>query len=145
MSEIEHNVNATSFADPKDVARFRLCKTQGKSDAECFQVGDNGIGLWGDDCTTREPICALPPEDMEERWGATAGDKWAAARGKQVLVQRGNGDQHSVVCSLKDRMPHKAKIKNGAGIDLNPAACESLGLTPPVYAPVTWQWSEVVV
>src|SRR5688572_27886450 len=46
---------ASSFADPKDVAAFKRCKAQGKTDQQCFRVGDNGIGLWGDDTTTPEP------------------------------------------------------------------------------------------
>ncbi len=139
--EIEHVVKATSFADPRDIIRFHRCKERRGTDDECFKIGDNGVGMWGDDCAGDEPICALPPEDMEERWGATAADKWKAAHGKFVLVQRGNGDTYSVICTLKDRMPHKRNIKNGAGIDLNPAACDALGLKPPVYAAVTWQWA----
>ena len=101
-----HEVMASSFADPGDVAAFRHCKAQGKSDQECFKVGDNGIGKWGDDTTVDTPMCALPPEDWEHFGGA--------ARGAKVLV-KGNGRQ--VVCELCDTMPHKAHITNGAGID----------------------------
>ena len=42
---------------------------------------------------------------------------------------------------LQDTMPHKANITNGAIIDLNPAACSALGLTPPVMVPVRWRWA----
>lgn len=132
MAEIIHCVKATSFADPADIAAFRRCKAQGKSDEECFKVGDNGIGCWGDDVTGPEPACALPPEDMMERWGSVN-----AAKHKPVLV-RGAGQ--TVTCILKDRMPHRAHIKNGAGIDLNPAAVAALGKHPPLELQVNWQW-----
>ena len=40
-------VTASSFADPADVKAFNHCKAQGKTDQECFKVGDNGIGQFG--------------------------------------------------------------------------------------------------
>ncbi|HEY2857114.1 MAG TPA: hypothetical protein VGJ21_01695 [Terracidiphilus sp.] len=141
-----HVVKATSFADPADVAAFRRCKAGGGSDAFCFGRGDNGVGKWGDDCTAGSgPACALPPED----WMAFG----AAARNKKVLVKRaGNREQGTiatgaetaplqVTCFLRDTMPHKANITNGAGIDLNPDACAALGVTPPVMTQVTWEWA----
>lgn len=127
-----HAVKASSFADPADVAAFRRCKDQGNSDEVCFHVGDNGIGKWGDDTTSNVPICALPPDDWRH-----LGDK---ARGAKVLVT-GNG--RKVVCELRDTMPAKANVTNGAGIDLNPAAVEALGLTPPIMISATWQWVTV--
>jgi hypothetical protein len=131
---MEHHVKASSFADPGDVARFRRCKAGGGSDQECFKVGDNGVGCWGDDTSEGSgPSCALPPEDMAERWGSKA-----AARRKKVLVVA-NGRQ--VVCLLKDTMPHRANIKNGAGIDLNPDAVKALGLAPPIMVPAVWSWA----
>lgn len=126
---IIHTGKASSFADPADVAAFRRCKARGGSDQECFKVGDNGVGKWGDDTTVNTPMCALPPEDWQE-FGA-------AARGKKVLVMHSGS---SVVCELRDTMPHKANIKNGAMIDLNPAAVKALGLTPPIMVTATWQW-----
>ena len=54
-----HRVHASSFADPADVRRFRACKAAGKSDQECFKVGDNGVGCWGDDTTTAVPMLSL--------------------------------------------------------------------------------------
>lgn len=124
-----HVVKASSFADPADVRAFKRCKAQGKTDQQCFKVGDNGIGKWGDDTTANRPMCALPRDD----WQAFG----AAARGKKVLVV-GNGK--SVVCELRDTMPWKKNIKNGAGIDLNPAACAALGKKPPMMIPATWKW-----
>lgn len=126
-----HHVKASSFADSADVVAFRRCKAQGKSDQECFKVGDNGVGKWGDDTTAGRPMCALPPEDWKP-----LGDK---ARGAKVLVKLANGCE--AVCELRDTMPARANIKNGAGIDLNPAACARLGLRPPVMVAVTWQWA----
>lgn len=125
-----HRVKATSFADPADVAAFRRCINAGNSERECFRVGDNGIGLWGDDTTADRPMCALPREDWEERWGDNA-------RGKIVRVER---DGRTVDCELRDTMPRRANIHNGAGIDLNPAACAALGLRPPLFATVSWAW-----
>lgn len=124
-------VKASSFADPADVRAFRHCKSDGGTDQQCFKVGDNGIGKWGDDCTEGSgPRCALPPEV----W-STFG---SAARGKKVLVTHGD---KSVVCELRDTMPHIANLANAARIDLNPDACAALGLMPPVMADVTWQWA----
>lgn len=125
-------VMASSFADPADIAAFRRCKGQGKSDQECFKVGDNGVGKWGDDTTTDIPMCALPPE----RWqilDAVAG----GARGTRVRV-KANGKE--VICELRDTMPRLGNIKNGAGIDLNPAAVKALGLKPPIMIPAIWSY-----
>ena len=124
---LTHSVMASSFADPADVRAFRRCKSAGGTDRECFRVGDNGIGAWGDDTTGSVPMCALPPED----WAA-----FPAPRGGTRIRVTGNG--RMVVCELRDTMPHRRFIKNGAGIDLNPAACLALGLTPPVMYPVVW-------
>ncbi len=125
-----YSVTASSFADPADVTAFRKCKAEGNSDLTCFARGDNGVGKWGDDCTEGSgPSCALPPED------------WAHLdnpRGALVAVQA-NGRQ--VLCHLKDTLPHKANIHNGAGIDLNPDACAALGFTPPIMEPVRWGWA----
>lgn len=121
---------ASSFADPKDIEAFRRCKTRGGSDQECFKVGDNGIGKWGDSTVKGTgPSCALPPDD----WQA-----WTRPRGQKVLVRYKDKE---VVCELKDTMPRKANITNGAIIDLNFDACQALGVTPPVMLEgVTWQW-----
>lgn len=124
-----HAVMASSFADPADVAAFRRCKAQGKTDQQCFRVGDNGIGKWGDDTTVSLPMCALPPED----WLLVK-----SPRGKKVIVVC-EGKQ--VICELRDTMPRKANIENGAGIDLNEAAWKVLGHNPPQMRRATWQWA----
>lgn len=124
-----HEVMASSFADPADVKAFKKCKATGNTDQQCFKVGDNGIGKWGDSTTVGVPMCALPPEDWQP-----LGLK---ARGARVEV-KANGQ--TVICELRDTMPKKANIKNGAGIDLNQAACAVLGLTPPIMVKATWRW-----
>lgn len=124
-----HRVLASSFADPADIKRFKKCIAQGKSEKECFKVGDNGIGLWGDDTTKNIPMCALPRED----WAHLGSN----ARGALVLVQS-NGRE--VVCELRDTMPAKRFITNGAGIDLNPQACKALGLEPPIKVKAAWRF-----
>ena len=128
-----HSVLASSFADKADVAAFRACKATGKSDEECFKVGDNGVGCWGDDCAGGGPMCALPPEDMEDKFGSVAAAKHASV--KVVVGSR------KVVCTLADRMPHRAAITNHCGIDLNPAACIELGLRPPMTCAAEWAWA----
>jgi hypothetical protein len=128
-----HHVIASSFADPADIAAFKKCKKTGKTDKQCFAVGDNGIGCWGDDTTGKVAMCALPPEDMIERWGSVA-----RARLKPVRVTIG---KKTIVALLGDRMPARANIKNGAGIDLNPAACKALGVKIPLKTPATWSWA----
>ncbi len=126
-----HEVVATSFADPADVRAFDRCKAAGNSDHYCYGFGDNGKGCWED--STREgtgPSVALPPEDWEPFQ--------PNARFKKVQVRYGD---KTVVAELKDTMPHKANIKNGAGIDLNPDAWRALGVEPPVKTKVIWRWA----
>lgn len=129
----EHRGKGSSFADPKDIAAFKRCKTRGTSDIQCFKVGDNGIGLWGDDTTVDIPMCALP----RDIWNNVSNP-----RGKKVKVVYVNlsGETKEVICELRDTMPHTRNIRNGAAIDLNPSAVRALGLTPPIMINVTWQW-----
>ncbi len=130
----DHSVIASVFADPADIAAFKRCKAQGKSDEECFKVGDNAIGVWGDGTGPGTgPSCALPPEDMEEAWGSVG-----AARGKRVIVTY---KTNSSTLVLKDRMPHRANIKNGAGIDLNEDARQLLGIPKGAMVRVLWRWA----
>lgn len=128
-----HAVKGTSFADPDDVVAFKKCKAKGLSDDVCFRVGDNGIGLWGDDCSEGSgPSVALPPDEMIAKYGSIA-----AAKHKPVKVTSVGG---SVTALLKDRMPWERNIKNGAGIDMNPDTCKALGISVPAEAGVIWQF-----
>jgi hypothetical protein len=132
--ETEHSVIASEFADAADIEAFRKCKAMGRSDQDCFKVGDNGIGFWGDSTAPGSgPSCALPPEDMEEAWGTVA-----AAKNKRVIVSY-KGAVGTIV--LKDRMPHRANIKNGAGIDLNEDARKLLGIPKGGMVRVVWKWA----
>lgn len=127
-----HACLASSFADVADIEAFRRCRAQGKSEKVCFKYGDNGIGYWGDDTSKGSgPSVALPPETMIETWGSVED-----AHLKPVVVQA-NGN--AVRAKVKDTMPHRANITNGAGIDLNPDACEVLSLVPPVMIRATWE------
>ena len=123
-----HKVHASSFADPADIAAFRRCKAKGMTDQEAFKYGDNGIGKWGDDTTTPVPMCALPPEDWTEL---------THPRGAKVKVTIKGV---SVICELRDTMPRKKNIRNGAGIDLNFAACHDFGLHPPIMVDAEWEF-----
>ena len=124
-----HEVLASSFADPADIAAFKKCKEKGHSDQHCFKYGDNGIGKWGDDTTMPFPMCALPPDDWQ---------KVKDPRGKEVIVRMGDGQ---VICELRDTMPWKKNIKNGCGIDLNYAACQVLGVKVPLKRKCKWAWA----
>lgn len=129
-----HRVLASSFADPADVRRFKAAKAKGMSDRQAFAVGDNGVGCFGDfTAQSTTAMCALPPEDMVARFGSVKKAKHA-----RVRVCANN---LSVLCILADRMPSKKNIKNGCGIDLNPAAARQLNLKPPFKVPAEWQWA----
>lgn len=130
----EHRVQASSFADPKDLSSFNLCKKHGGTDQECYKVGDDGQGFGGKvDCTADVPLVALPYEDWEEKWGNVSN---AINKAVRVTV---NGI--TVICKLGDTMPHRAHIRNGRGIDLNFAATKAFGLNPPVDAKAVWSWA----
>lgn len=127
-------INASSFADPKDVAAFLRCKAQGLSDQECFEVGDNGIGFTGLNCADDNvPMCALPPEE----WGLKYGTKNNAA-GKPVDVTHKGKTVRGI---LGDTMPAIKNITNDARIDLNPGFAKAFGLKPPFMIRATWRWA----
>ena len=131
--DIEHETYASSFADPADIDAFYKCKADGHSG-----YGDNGVGCFGDSTVEGTgPSCALPPEYMEARWGSVK-----AAKHKRVKVVLQEKRNKSVVCVLKDRMPHVENLANEARIDLNPDACKALGLEPPIMVPCVWWWTE---
>ena len=125
-----HTGLASSFADPKDIAAFKRCKATGKSDQECFKVGDNGIGFWGDDTTVDKPYCALP-RDVWAHLGS-------AARGAKVNVTIAG---KTVVCELRDTMPSSKNTHTGAVVDLAPGAQKAFGLKAPFMVPVKWSWA----
>lgn len=123
-------VKATSFADPDDIRRFEECKRRGGSDQECFKVGDNGVGKWGSRTVAGSgPCCALPPEEWRQ----------LSAPNRHPVVVRHAGQ--AIVCELRDTMPARSNIKNGAGIDLNPDACLALGISIPAEAMVEWRFA----
>lgn len=106
---------ATTFADPADVERYRRAKAWGLPDSEAFKYGDNGIGRWGDNTTAPDdPIVALPRDDP-------------SAQHNQLVQISGPGG--STIARVGDVMPKRENIKNGAGIDLNPAAASAIGAT----------------
>lgn len=118
---------ASSFADPADVAAFRRCKAQGKSDNECFKVGDNAIGCWGDSTAMGSgPSCALHVSIIKAKWGSKS-----AGKHKKVRVRYGG---KKVDCLLKDICGVVERI------DLNPDAVAAIGLEPPILVTVHWDW-----
>jgi hypothetical protein len=128
-------VIASTFADPTDVKAYRDAIAAGDTPEEALKVGDNGIGCWGDDTTSDVvPMCALPPEDWEAKWG-----RGNAARGAKVAVTYLGV---KVIGELRDTMPNKWHRHNGAGIDLNPGFCKAFGLAPGFLLPdFEWEWA----
>lgn len=122
---------ASSFADPADVRAFKRCKANGGSDQQCFKVGDNGKGCWDDDTSEGSGLSvAIPPDDMIELFGSVS-----KAKHRQLSVT-GNGK--TITVTIKDRMPWKKNIVNGAIMDLNPDAVRALGWEPPMMHAVKW-------
>jgi hypothetical protein len=131
--EPEHFVKWTTFADPADVKAFRRCKATGKSDEECFKVGDNGIGHTGLNCADASiPYVALPEDYWKERFGTKG-----RAKGAKLSVTI-NGQ--TKICILGDTMPLLKDIKNGAGLDLAPGACKLFGLPAGSSGRGSWSW-----
>jgi hypothetical protein len=125
--EEEFEALASSFADEEDVAAFVRCKNRGKSDRECFRVGDNGIGQFGKiTAQLHTPMAAVHAEDMIARWGSVR----AAAHKRVRVTVRGR----TVIASVEDRLGVRGRI------DLNPAAAKALRLTPPFLISCTWSW-----
>jgi hypothetical protein len=117
---------ASSFADPADVVAFKKCKATGKTDKQCFAVGDNGIGQFGaNTAQEKTAMCALHADDMKAIWGSVA-----AAAHKLVIVST---QKDSVICAVEDRMSSRGRI------DLNPAAAKRLGLKPPFLVDCIWR------
>jgi hypothetical protein len=122
------SATASSFADPADVVAFKKCKAQGKTDQQCFKVGDNGIGQFGKiTAQDHTPMVAVHADDMKARWGSVIA---AAHRPVAVTV-----NAKTVEATVEDRIGVKGRI------DLNPAAAKELGLTPPFLVPCVWNWA----
>lgn len=117
---------ASSFADPKDIEAFKKCKKTGKTDRQCFAVGDNGIGQFGANTAQEHtPMCALHATQMTKDFGSIA----KSAHQKMKVTANGK----TVICLVEDRMSAPGRI------DLNPAAAKALGLKPPFLVSATWQ------
>jgi hypothetical protein len=118
---------ASSFADPADVRAFNRCKTTGKSDLQCFAVGDNGIGQFGKiTAQDKVPMIAVHGGEMKAKWGSIPA---AAHRPVEVTV-RGK----TIQATVEDRISAPGRI------DLNPACAKMLGLNPPFVVPCKWRW-----
>lgn len=137
-----HQVKASTFADPADVAAYKLWyqryRDAGYDDnhaqQKAFLKGDNGVGWTGLDCTDLSiPYIALPVEDWQEKWG----DKHTASGKKVNVTMLGK----TVECILGDTMPHRDHIENGCGLDMAPGTQKAFGLTPGTY-PAAWEWAE---
>jgi hypothetical protein len=122
------SATASSFADPADVVAFTKCKAQGKTDQQCFKVGDNGIGQFGKiTAQDHTAMVAVHADDMKARWGSII-----AAAHRPVTV---TANEKTVAATVEDRIGVKARI------DLNPAAAKQLGLDPPFLVRCVWKWA----
>lgn len=121
-------IKASSFADPADIVAFKKCKATGKTDLQCFAVGDNGIGQFGK-ITAQEhtPMVAVHKTAMIARWGSIP-----AAAHRKVRVKVGD---KIIEATVEDRISAPGRI------DLNPACAKLLGLRPPFVKPAFWQWA----
>lgn len=122
----------SSFADPADVVAFKRCKRTGKTDVQCFAVGDNGVGQFGQ-ITAQEdvPMVAIHGDEMVARWGSRAG---AAHR---IVLIRLPGGGSIIQARCEDRISELGRV------DLNPASAKALGLTPPFVVAGEWKWMEL--
>lgn len=121
------DAEASSFADPADLVAFQKCKATGKTDKECFKVGDNGIGKFGKLTAQQDiPMVAIHPSDATAKWGSMN-----AAAHRMVRVTVGS---RSVDAAVEDQLGVAGRI------DLNPAAAKALNLDPPFLTACTWQW-----
>jgi hypothetical protein len=130
---------ASSFADPADLAAFAKCKREGgyrsngvwhegSSDNHCFEVGDNGIGAWGDHTVEGSgPCVAMRAADLIAKWGTVDA-------GADKIVRVYYKDK-------KAEFPVKDLLGTPGRVDLNPDACDVLGLKPPVMVNIEWEWA----
>jgi len=134
-----NSVKISSFADQRDLEAFARCKREGgywangrfhtgSSDRHCFEIGDNGIGYWGDATVKGSgPSCAIKAGTIVAKFG-TLDDGHL----KQVRIKIHGRE---VVALVKDILGTDGRI------DLNPDACEALGFTPPVLeSGASWEW-----
>lgn len=118
---------ASSFADPADLRAFERCKTTGKTDLQCFAVGDNGIGEPGV-ITAQEhtPYVAVHNDFMVSRWGS----KHAAWLREVEVVANGV----TFRAKVGDRISARGRI------DLNPACLKLINKPAPLKIAAKWRW-----
>lgn len=119
---------ASSFADPEDLRRFKKCKAKpGKTDLQCFAVGDNGVGECGV-ITSQEhtPYVAVHKDFMVSRWGS----KSAAWLREVEVVANGV----TFRAKVGDRISARGRI------DLNPACLKLINKPAPLKTAAKWRW-----
>jgi hypothetical protein len=110
------------------VVAFTRCKATGKTDNQCFAVGDNGIGQFGKITAPEHTLWfAVHADAMKACWGSIN----AAAHRPVTVTVKGK----TVEATVEDRISAPGRI------DLNPAAAKALGLTPPFLVPCVWNWA----
>jgi len=126
---------ATSFADPADIERYLAAKAAGKTEQEALDVGDNGIGCWGDNTKQGSGArSSLPAHVIIARWGYMKN-----GRGRLIRVFLG---EKWIDTILSDEGPGPKEEAEGHGLDLNFDAWAALGITVPAEQQVQWDWTE---
>jgi hypothetical protein len=129
---------ATSFADPADIEAYLKAKAEGKSEQEALNVGDNGIGCWGDNTKQGSGArSSLPAHVIIDRWGYMKN-----GRGRLIRVFFGNQWIDTI---LSDEGPGLKEEAEGHGLDLNFDAWAAFGVSVPAEHSVQWDWTEDLV
>lgn len=108
------STQASTFADPKDIAAYKAAKARGLSEEDALKVGDNGVGssrLGGID-TTKTVGVAIPPDVLEAQLGKDPA-AWRKARVRVTI-----GDQTFLV-PIVDEGPGSGPVSRGVGTDLS--------------------------
>ncbi|MFZ2276307.1 MAG: hypothetical protein WAW39_00855 [Prosthecobacter sp.] len=119
---------ASSFADPADIRAFKRCKAQpGKTDLQCFKVGDNGVGESGVITSQiNTAYIAVHHDFMVSRWGSRHA---AWLREVEVIA---NGVRFTA--KVGDRISERGRI------DLNPACQVIINKDAPFVIDAKWRW-----
>lgn len=124
---------ATSFADPADIRAYLEAKMRGETEEQALDVGDNGIGCWGDDTKMGSGArSSLPAHVTVSRWGSM----W---NGRRRLIRVFYGGTF-VDTILSDAGPGPKEEAEGHGLDLNYDAWKAFGVSVPAEKKVQWDW-----
>lgn len=123
---------ADTFADYTDLRGYINARDAlGMTPHQALSKGDDGVAASGKiTAQDHTPMVALSPDLCE---GHKHGDR--------VSIHMNNGAQ-PIFATWEDNRPPSGSVNPGTVLELNPAACKALGLTPPgTFGSVTWEWA----